>query len=95
MEPETRFSGITGTIIYLNEKGWGFINSHSIPFEKVYFHWSGLNSKKAPNFQKLEKGMTVKFNAHTKPDEDGKMRWKAINVEVINGQAETGRNSKG
>ncbi len=90
---KTYHSGASGKIIYLNEKGWGFINSHNIPFEKIYFHWSALVSGKAPNFKELNKGAEVKFNAHLKTLPDGVKKWKAIQVEVIqNGPEEVGRN---
>lgn len=89
---KTYFDGATGQIIYLNPKGWGFINSHDIPFEKIYFHWSALISGKAPNFAKINKGAEVKFNAHLKTLPDGTRKWKAIQVEVLqNGPAEIGR----
>lgn len=68
--------GITGKIIYLNPKGWGFINSHDIQFSKVYFHWTGLVT--TLNFKDLKKNSLVKFNALKR--EKG---WKAINIEVV------------
>jgi hypothetical protein len=87
--------GVTGKITYLNEAGWGFINSHAIAFERIYFHWTGLTSN-SPNFKHLEKGDGVKFTAHTNVDKKGRIKWKAINVEVTSrGRKESGSNSKG
>lgn len=84
---KTHYEGAVGTIIYLNPGGWGFINSHDIQFEKIYFHWSGL--VRSPNFKKLDKGMSVRFNAHLKTLPSGEKKWKAIQVEVINNGGQT------
>lgn len=75
---------IKGKIIYLHPKGWGFINSHDIEFSKVYFHWTGLITS-GKNFKELQKGNIVKFNALKR--EKG---WKAINIEVVDGEAKAG-----
>ena len=81
-EKEDFISNIVGRIIYLNPKGWGFINSHDIEFSKVYFHWTGLVT--TLNFKQLKKNDLVKFNA-LKRDKG----WKAINIEAHNGPQET------
>lgn len=73
------YAGIEGKIIYLDPKGWGFITTPIIEFEKIYFHWSSL---KDINFKELRKGNRVKFNA-LKRERDEQKKWKAINVEVL------------
>jgi cold shock CspA family protein len=84
MEQQKEYKkAITGKIIYLHPKGWGYINSHEIEFSKVYFHWTGLHNNL--NFKTLQKNDVVKFNALKR--EKG---WKAINIEAYNEQEQTG-----
>jgi cold shock CspA family protein len=84
--PDDYRKDITGKIIYLNDEGWGYINTHAIKFSKVYFHWTGLETS-TKNFLELKAGDTLKFNAIKR--EKG---WKAINivVETENGQEKVG-----
>lgn len=72
------YGGIEGKIVYLDSRGWGFINSEVIEFEKIYFHWSAL--KQGLNFKTLKKGDILVFNAHKKEDKG----WKAINIRLKN-----------
>lgn len=81
---QTIYRGITGEIIYLNEeKGWGFISSDAIKFEKIYFHWTCLVNGKAPNFKILKVGDKVRLDAHIKTNPNGATSWKGIKVETI------------
>jgi cold shock CspA family protein len=50
---------ITGRIIKLGARGWGFISSAEHPFTRIFFHWSDLNPKL--HFLSLKKGMNLSF----------------------------------
>jgi cold shock CspA family protein len=66
-----------GKIIFLSDKGWGFISTPEIAFTRIFFHWTGLNPK--VNYKNLNKGANVEFNV--KEYEDKGLR--AIKIEVI------------
>ena len=66
----------TGTIIYLDDKGWGFINCHEIEFTRIFFHWSGLNHR--IKFRELKKGDTVTFIVKEYPESGT----RAIKIEL-------------
>lgn len=51
---------LTGRIIKLSDRGYGFISSKDIPFTKIFFHWSQL-TQDTLNFQELRIGMIVEF----------------------------------
>lgn len=75
---------IKGTITNLvkedkNKKGgYGFITSPDLPFERIFFHWSGLDQKTL-RFPDLKKRMRVEFKLQH--DEfDG---YKAIKIKVL------------
>jgi len=72
-----------GRIIFIEPtKGFGFIISPDIPFTRIYFHWSGLNSDTL-HFTDLKKGMEVEFV----PIDQillGNKSVKAIKIKVIN-----------
>lgn len=77
---------ITGKIIHLNDdKGFGFITSEDIKFERIFFHWSSLvlDTKK---FTELKVGMKVRcevfevFPTDKYPKQKG---FRAIKIEVI------------
>lgn len=76
---------IKGKIIRIDPKGYGFIISSELPFERVFFHWSSLrnNTLRFPN---LRRGMTVEFVArHQGKDEitgDDK-GYKGIRIIVV------------
>lgn len=76
---------IKGKIIHLNDdKGFGFITSEDIKFERIFFHWTALiqDTKK---FTELKIGMRVKCEAYEVfptdryPKQKG---WRAIKIEV-------------
>jgi cold shock CspA family protein len=48
-----------GKITYLGQ-GWGFIKSRDLPYERIFFHWEGLNHNEC-KFTELNKGDEVKF----------------------------------
>jgi hypothetical protein len=76
-----------GKIIKVSSDGWGFITSKDIPYEKIFFHWTGLNINTI-RFPELKNRMKVKFNGFqvqvineetNKPEN----RWRAVNITVI------------
>lgn len=69
---------INGTILHVNDKGFGFIQSPEIPFERIYFYWTALNQDNTLKFVDLKKGMKVEFTP--KKYEKG---WRAIKVGVM------------
>lgn len=77
-EPETLPDRITGTILHVNKRGFGFIQTPSIPFERVYFYWTALNQDNDKKFLDLKKGMRVEFTP--KSYEKG---WRAIKIKVL------------
>mgnify|MGYP001576715603 CR=1 FL=1 len=42
------------------DKGYGFITSEQLPFERIYFHWTGLRQDTL-RFPDLRKRMQVEF----------------------------------
>lgn len=84
---------VTGKIVHINDdKGFGFITSSEIKFERIFFHWTSLvlETKK---FTELKLNMKVKcevyevFPTDEKPKQKG---WRAIRIEVItNDKVET------
>lgn len=80
---------ITGKIIKIDRKGWGFITSEEIKFTKFFFHWTALEQS-SKKFLELNTGMEVKFIPIDleKPIDDKDIERyrgpRAIKVEVIN-----------
>jgi cold shock CspA family protein len=68
---------IEGTVLHLNKKGFGFIQSPSIPFERIYFYWLALEQD-TKRFNELKKGMKLEFTP--KKYEKG---WRAIKVRTV------------
>lgn len=68
---------IRGEILHINKDtekgGWGFIKSKDIPFTRIFFHWTYVQT---PPFLELEKGVEVEFT----PEEDEEKGWRAIRV---------------
>lgn len=69
---------VTGKIIKVSPKGWGFISSKDIPFTRVFFHWTSL-SQDTLKFPELKNGMKVEF---TPIELEGK-GWRAIKIKVL------------
>ena len=69
---------ITGHINNLRKEGYGFITSESLPFERIFFHWTGLRQDTL-RFPQLKKRMSVEFQLQH-DDVDG---YKAIKVKVL------------
>lgn len=58
---------IRGRISWINKtKGYGFITSLDIPFEKIYFYWEFLNSD--VKFLTLRRKDEVEFDVIDSPD---------------------------
>lgn len=70
---------VTGKIIYLDEKGYGFITSQDIKFTRIFFHWTSLRQDTL-KFTQLQKGMIVEFT----PKENTDKGTRAIKIKVIN-----------
>ena len=76
---------IIGKIIRIDPRGFGFITSEDIPFERIFWHWTSLQLDTL-KFLELKKGMKVEFVARHqgKDNVTGKDRgYKAIRIEVI------------
>lgn len=75
---------ITGKIIRVDPKGYGFVISNELPFERIFFHWSSLRNNTL-RFPDLRRGMTLEFVArHQGYDDEGKNKgYKAIRIEVV------------
>jgi cold shock CspA family protein len=69
---------ITGKIIKVSERGFGFISSRAIPFTRIFFHWTGLNQD-TKNFAELNVGDVVEFEP-LKLEDKG---YRAIHIKVI------------
>jgi cold shock CspA family protein len=76
---DTRFKG---KITKLGPTGWGFINSHEIPFTRIFFHWSKLNHNTL-NFKDLKIGMEVEFTSkYYESTENKQGGHHAVDIEV-------------
>jgi cold shock CspA family protein len=69
---------VVGKIIKISDKGWGFIVSKSIPYTRIFFHWTSLNQSTA-HFTELTKGMEVEFTPVEVPDKGT----RAIKIDVL------------
>ena len=71
---------ITNLVIGNDTKkgGYGFISSPELPFERIFFHWSGLRQDTL-RFPDLKKRMKVEFQLQNNED-DG---YRAIKISVL------------
>jgi cold shock CspA family protein len=69
---------ITGTINNIRHEGYGFITSPDLPFERIFFHWSGLRQDTL-RFPKLKKRMRVEFQLAYDEVEG----FRAIKIKVL------------
>jgi cold shock CspA family protein len=69
---------IEGKIIGLKPGGYGFISTLEIPFERIFFHWTGLKQE-TKRFMQLNVNDKVKFT----PVKNEIRGWRAVNIEVI------------
>jgi len=77
-EPEDSNQELTkGKVLKLSKDGYGFLCSDSMPFTRIFFHWSVLTMD-SPNFTKLKPNMPAEFKAI---EIEGK-GWRAIMVKV-------------
>lgn len=75
--------GVITNLVMGNEEkgkkgGYGFISSEQLPFERIFFHWSGLRQDTL-RFPDLKKRMKVEFQLQHDPY-DG---YRAIKIIVI------------
>lgn len=77
---------LTGKIIKLSDKGYGFISSRDKPFTRIFFHWSALQQT-TMKFTDLKVGMKVMFESK---EVIGK-GMRAIKIEVIHDQERTNK----
>jgi len=68
---------VTGRIMVLIPRGYGFISSSEVPFTRIFFHWSGLTPS-SKHFSKLRVGDYVEFEL-IEHEEKG---LKAIKIDV-------------
>jgi cold shock CspA family protein len=73
---------VTGRIVKVSEKGYGFIISPDIKFTRIFFHWSAL-LQDTLKFTELERGMRVRFVAKDVPGHG----IRAIKISVVNGES--------
>jgi len=71
---EKRFNG---KIIKISGTGYGFISSKDIPFTRIFFHWTSLQSG-TKKFTDLKAGMKVSFVGFEVEDKG----WRAIKIKV-------------
>lgn len=77
---------IEGVIYFINyEKGYGFIESKELRFERIYFNWKYLNGD-TKRFQELEKRDKVEFTPIEVIEEDENRGWKAVKIRVLDGK---------
>ncbi len=75
---------IIGKIIRVDKAGWGFISSKEIPFTRIFFHWTSLNSDTA-HFTELRKGMEVEFIVLEVPEKG----YRAVRIDVLEPESES------
>jgi len=74
---------VTGKIIKLDSKGWGFINTHAIEFTRIFFHWSALRQDTL-NFKLLKVGMQVEFTPiYAEKTEEHEGGWRARQITIL------------
>lgn len=83
MQPKDNMNTrIQGKIKQLNsKKGYGFITSLELPFEKIYFYWEWLNQN-TKRFPELKEGDVVTFELVKR--ENG---YQAYHIDVLNRNA--------
>lgn len=69
---------VTGDESKGKKGGYGFITSPSLPFERIFFHWSGL-SQQTLRFPQLRKRMRVEFQLQ----HDEFNGYRAIKIKVL------------
>lgn len=69
---------VTGKIIKISDKGWGFITSKDVAFTRIFFHWTSLKQDTL-KFVELRKDMKVEFV----PIEVKDKGWRAIKIKVL------------
>lgn len=78
--------GTITNIIYPTDTqkgGYGFIASTALPFERIFFHWSGLRQDSL-RFPQLEKRMKVEFILqYRERDEKHEGGYSAIKIRVL------------
>ena len=69
---------VTGKVTKVDSKGYGFISSKEVPFERIFFHWTSLRHD-TTNFKHLIKGAKVEFL----PIKNDDGTYRAIKIRVI------------
>jgi cold shock CspA family protein len=80
-KPGDVIQGTITNIVQGNVKkkgGYGFISSPSLPYERIFFHWSGLQQQTL-RFPALKKRMKVEFQLQ----HDDFNGFRAIKIKVI------------
>jgi cold shock CspA family protein len=77
-EEDKKDNRIEGKIIHLGSGGWGFITSESMPYTRIFFHWTTLEGNTL-RFPDLKKGMRVLFMPQLRDDGT----YRALKIRVI------------
>ena len=85
VQKEAKEKRIIGKIIRTDPRGYGFITSNEIPFERIFWHWTSLTFDTL-KFPDIRRGMKVEFvprhqgqDFETKKDKG----YKAIRITII------------
>jgi cold shock CspA family protein len=69
---------VSGRIIKVSDKGWGFISSKDVEFTRIFFHWTALNQSTL-SFKELKIGMLCRFV----PIQVQGKGWRAIKIDIV------------
>jgi cold shock CspA family protein len=81
-KPGDIIKGVITNVVMTTPKkkgGYGFITSPDLPYERIFFHWSGL-SQDTLRFPALKKRMKVEFTLQIDEDNQG---YRAIKIKVL------------
>lgn len=84
-EKEAKEKRIVGKIIRTDPRGYGFITSEEIPFERIFWHWTSLTFDTL-KFPAIRRGMKVEFvprHQGTDPETGKDKGYKAIRIAII------------
>lgn len=78
--------GIITNVIHTNDTkkgGYGFIASQALPYERIFFHWSGLRQDTL-RFPELKKKQKVEFILqYSEKSDNHEGGYRAIKIRVL------------
>lgn len=83
-EHEQNAQEITGKIIKVSSKGFGFISTQDVPFTRIFFHWTALRNDTL-KFTDIRAGMKVTALAF---EVEGK-GWRAIKIKILEEESQS------